>query len=212
MATLLRVDSSARQDGSHSRDVADRIMNIWKSQNPGGHTVERKIGDGSVPHISNDTIQAFFTDPAEQTGAQKQAIVTSDHLVEELQAADTLLVSVPFYNFSVPSSLKAWIDQVVRVNRTFAIGEDGFSGLARARRAIVVIAYGAPGYQAGGSLASANFAEPYLKFLLEFIGIPDVTILSLDGTNEAEDVVERRKRQLTETARQVLSRPLSAAA
>lgn len=212
MATLLRVDSSARQDGSHSRDVADRILELWKSLNPGGQAVEREIGDGSVPHISNDTIQAFFTDPAAQSDAQRGAIVTSDHLVDELQAADTVLVSVPFYNFSVPSSLKAWIDQVVRVDRTFAIGEDGFSGLATARRAIVVIAYGAPGYQMGGALASANFAEPYLKFLFEFIGIPDVTILSLDGTNEAEQVVESRKQQLVETARQVLSRPLPVAA
>lgn len=207
MANMLRIDASARIAGSHSRQVAEGIAAAWKEAFPTGDLTHRDIGDGSIPHISNDTIEAFFLEPDQQSDAQREAIRLSDELVDELQSADTLLLSLPFYNFSMPSVLKAWIDQVVRVNRTFSIGKDGFSGLAKTRRAIVVIAYGAAGYVGDGPMAAADFAEPHLKFLLNFIGIQDITFIQVDGTNDPDEIVAERKRRAVDQGRRAFDLP-----
>lgn len=193
MPTLLRIDASSRTDGSHSRFIADRAVAAWRAATPQGVVVERAVADGSIPVLSQETIEGFYTPDADMTDALRAATALSDTLIDELQSADLLLISAPIYNFTAPAALKLWIDQVVRIGRTFAVETGAFKGLARTPKAVVVCVYGAEGYGKGEVFAPANFLEPYLDFLLGFLGIRDVRFVTLQGSTGARSAVEARR-------------------
>jgi FMN-dependent NADH-azoreductase len=163
MTQILRIDSSSRVEGSHSRELADYFQAAWLKKYPEDRVIVRDVVKNPAPHIADLTIAGFYTPPEQQTEAMKQAIALSDELVDELQSADVLLLSVPMYNFSVPSALKAWIDQIVRIGRTFAYDGTNFTGLVTVKQAYVICAYGAGGYTDGGAFSAFNFLEPYLR-------------------------------------------------
>ena len=177
MTTLLRIDSSSRFDGSWSRRIGDAVAAKLAPTN----TLTRDLVEKPVPHISVETIGAFFSDPAAYGDAEKAATAVSDELLAEIAAADDILITVPMYNFGIPSALKAWVDQVVRIGRTFSFDGQSFTGLVTGKRAFIVIAYGAGGYDADFKVA--DFVEPYLVFVLNFLGITDVTVIPVEGTN-----------------------------
>jgi FMN-dependent NADH-azoreductase len=109
--------------------------------------------------------------------------------------ADVLLIATPMYNFSVPSALKAWIDQIVRIGHTFSYDGKDFAGLLPGRRAFIMVACGAGGYLDGGPFAAADFVQPYLRFLLGFLGITDVTFVAIEHTTaDAATVAAGRAR------------------
>ncbi|MET1416102.1 NAD(P)H-dependent oxidoreductase [Roseibium sp. HPY-6] len=192
MTLLLRINSSSRQSGSHSTAVADHFETCFREKHPGCRVISRHVADGSIPLISQQTIEGFYTAPTDMTDGLREATALSNTLISELQQADTLLITAPIYNFSVPAALKAWIDQIVRMGHTFSYEDGSFQGLAKTRRAVVVCAYGAEGYLEGQPFAVANFVEPYLKFLLTFLGIEDIRFISVQGTTgDAETVAER---------------------
>jgi FMN-dependent NADH-azoreductase len=110
------------------------------------------------------------------------ATALSDELIGELQSADILLISVPMYNFTVPSAFKAWVDQIVRIGHTFAYDGTNFTGLVTVKRAYVICAYGASGYTDGGAFSAFNFLEPYVKGLLSFLGISEIQFFNLQAT------------------------------
>lgn len=195
MAQLLRIDSSSRIEGSHSRLIADEAEAVWRQENPSGSVTRRHVADGSIPVIAPETITGFFTPPDQLTPELKAATALSDALIGELQAADTLLIAAPIYNFGVPGALKLWIDQVTRIGHTFDFDGTAFTGLSKTRRAIVVCAYGASGYLEDQPFAAANFLEPYLDFLLRFIGIDDVRFISVEQTTAEPEVVETNMAQ-----------------
>ncbi len=189
MSTLLRIDSSSRVEGSHSSQLADQAETHWRAANPQGQVVFRHLGQDPVPVLSQGTITGFFTPEDAMTDEMRAATALSDELIDELQNADTLLLAVPIYNFSVPAALKCWIDQITRIGRTFAYEDGAFRGLTRTRRAIVVCAYGADGYLDGQPFTQANFLEPYLRFLLSFLGIEDVEVVSVQATTADPETV-----------------------
>ncbi len=125
MKTLLRIDSSDRKQGSHSRALADFFQTRWLQANPGGQIVSRDLAETLVPHLSNSTIAAFTGVKAADESPSPEAVILSDVLIAELQAADQIVISSPLYNFNVPSTLTAWIDHVVRFGRTFGMNEHG---------------------------------------------------------------------------------------
>lgn len=177
MTTLLRIDSSSRHDGSWSRRLGDDLAaHLAPTQ-----TLTRDLALTPLPHISADSISAFFADPASLGPAEQQATALSDELLAEIAAADDILITVPMYNFGIPSALKAWIDQIVRVGRSFSFDGQSFGGLISGKRAFVIVAYGAAGYR--GDFRPADFAAPYLTFVLNFIGITDVTVIPVEGIN-----------------------------
>lgn len=180
MTTLLRIDSSSRVDGSYSRRFGDELAARLRPD----QTVTRDLVTDPVPHIDAAAIAAFFSD--QHGPAEVQATALSDTLLSEIATADEILITVPIYNFSVPSALKAWIDQIVRIGKTFSFDETGFTGLVQNKRAFVVIAYGADGYTQG-DLKAADFAAPYLTFVLNFIGITDVTVIPVEGVNVGKE-------------------------
>ncbi|MEM9795592.1 MAG: NAD(P)H-dependent oxidoreductase [Pseudomonadota bacterium] len=190
MTNILKIDASARPmtvdaqgaEGSFSRDVAAHLIDRLTGQ--GGSVTTRDLVADPLPHISDATIKGYYTPPDAMTDDLWAATALSDKLIAELRAADILVLSVPIYNFSVPSALKAWIDQVVRIGHSFACEDGQFSGLIHGKRAYLVLAYGAGGYANGGPLAAYDFLKPYLTMVLAFIGISDVTIFEMEATTD----------------------------
>ncbi|MEM6384629.1 MAG: NAD(P)H-dependent oxidoreductase [Pseudomonadota bacterium] len=170
---ILRIDSSPRRSGSVTRDLNDKVVERFKSH---GETVVtyRDLAD-PLPLLSEDWIAANFTEAANRSDMQKEALRLSDSLIAELRAADVLVIGLPIYNFGVPGALKAWIDLIARARETFRYGENGPVGLLSGKRAIVTVASG--GTEVGSSI---DFASGYVKHVLGFIGITDVVFVNAD--------------------------------
>ena len=170
---ILRVDASARKSGSVSRDLTDKIVARYEGAGP-VDVVTRDLTD-ALPFLDEGWIGANFTDDADRTAEQKEALGLSDTLVSELEAADVVLIGLPIYNFGVPAALKAWIDLVARRGVTFTYGENGPVGLLEGKRAIISVASG--GTEVGSEI---DFATGYIRHVLKFIGITDVIFVSAD--------------------------------
>lgn len=196
MTQILRIDSSSRLQGSHSRGLADYFQSTWINRYPDDEIVIRDLVKTPIPHISDVTIAGYYTPTEKQTEAMKIATKLSDKLISELQSSDILLLSVPMYNFSVPSALKAWIDQIVRINRTFAYDGTNFSGLVTVKRVYVICAYGASGYTNDGPFSAFNFLQPYLTSLFSFLGIPEIEFFNIQATTSDETMVMSNTNQV----------------
>ena len=168
--SILRIDASARKSGSSSRRLTDSVI---EKLAPETVTV-RDLTDG-ISFVTEDWVNANFTDEADRTDAQKTELAYSDALVEELVAADTLVIGTPIYNFGVPAALKAWIDMIARARKTFHYTANGPEGLLTGKKAYVLIASG--GTEMGSAI---DFASGYLRHVLGFIGITDVTFIAAD--------------------------------
>jgi len=154
MTYILRLDTSPRNADSASRQLANKVQEHLLSLDPSLGVKVRDLSSANLPHISNETITGFYIAPNDMTTELQVATALSDDLISELKAANTLIISAPMYNFGVPSSLKAWVDQVVRINQTFAFDGHSFEGLVPVNRAVLVLAYGANGYTADGDFAA----------------------------------------------------------
>ncbi|UWQ83732.1 FMN-dependent NADH-azoreductase [Leisingera caerulea] len=185
--TVLHIDSSARIEGSVTRDLSARIVSRL-----GADQVIRRDLAAPLPLLDGAWVGANFTPADQRTNEQKQLLALSDSLVEELKQADTIVIGAPVYNFSVPSTLKAWIDLVARVGLTFQYTENGPIGLLEGKRAIIVMASG--GTQAGSDI---DFATTYLRHVLGFIGITDVEVVAADAMSiDADGALAKAKTQI----------------
>ena len=185
MTRILRIDSSAKTEGSTTHALLDRI-----EAQVGPAQTRRDLGGIAVPQIDGTWVTANYAKPAERDAAQRDALAFSDALVAELQAADLILIALPVYNFTVPGSLKAWIDLVCRVGVTFRYTQNGPEGLLKGKRAIV--AFASDGTRIG---SDNDFASPYMRFILGFIGITDVTFVAADAQKRGEDAALERARE-----------------
>ena len=182
MSRLLVVESSARQQGSISRQLTAEFLQHWQAGHPADQIVQRDLASTRLPHQDPDLLGAWMNPAAEQTPAEQAALARSNELTEELLAADVLVLAAPMYNFGIPSTLKAWLDHVLRAGVTFKYTETGPQGLLTGKRAIVLTARG--GVYAGGPL---DHQEPYLRQALAFIGIHDVRFIHAEGLNMGEE-------------------------
>jgi FMN-dependent NADH-azoreductase len=185
MTHLLRIDASTRSGDSHSRRIGDRIEAALTPR----QITRRDLAANPLPHLDQDMITGFFSPAEALTPALQTATALSDAIIDEVEAADTLLITIPMFNFGVPSVVKAWVDQLVRINRTFSFDGTNFAGLLQGKRAYVVIAYGAAGYAEGGPLHGADFVKPFMDFVLRFVGITDIRFVTLDGSNAGPDAL-----------------------
>ncbi|WP_299531240.1 NAD(P)H-dependent oxidoreductase [Ulvibacterium sp.] len=193
MKRLLRIDCSSRITGSHSRTLADYFEKEWKLRNPNGTLIYRDLAKQQLPHIQNNTIEGFYTPLEYMTPESKKATALSDELIKELKSADDILISSPLYNLNIPSNLKAYLDQVVRVGHTFNINEKGYYGLLEDKSAYLATAKG--GQYKGTFMEEYDFQEPYLRAILEHMGIKVRGLFSLEGTSEA-NTLEQNKRDV----------------
>lgn len=190
---ILRIDASARTEGSVSRELNDNI--IARLGETRDIIVEsRDLAATSLPFINEEWIGANFTAADARSTAQKETLSFSDKLVSEVKAADILLIGLPIYNFGVPAALKAWIDLVARVGLTFSYTEAGPKGLLSGKRAIVAVASG--GTQAGSEI---DFATTHMRQVLSFVGIDDVTFVTADGLAvDPEGTLQVARNQIAE--------------
>ncbi|MDO5968440.1 NAD(P)H-dependent oxidoreductase [Flavivirga aquimarina] len=203
MKTLLRIDCSSRTVGSHSRTLADYFEKNWKHANPKGRIVYRDLVKEQLPHIQNDTIEGFYT-PSEQLSPKtKKATALSNKLIDELKSADEILISSPLYNLNIPSNLKAYLDQTVRIGYTFNINENGYYGLLENKIAHIITVKG--GLYKGTAMEPYDFQEPYLKAILGHMGIKIQTLLSLEGTSHANEL-EHNRLELQKTINQLFKK------
>ncbi|WP_321347293.1 FMN-dependent NADH-azoreductase [Halopseudomonas oceani] len=176
MKKILVVQSSARQDGSLTREYTAQLVNQIQAANPGSWVVTRDLGAEPVPHLDSSLLGGWMKPTDEQTDAEKDAAARSDILIDELLASDIVVIGSSMYNFGIASTLKSWFDHVLRAGRTFKYTENGPVGLTEDRKVYVVTARG--GRYAGTSI---DFQEPYVRQLLGFIGIKDVEFINVEG-------------------------------
>jgi FMN-dependent NADH-azoreductase len=180
MKTLLRIDVSVRKNESISRSTGDYFQSRWREAYPDSKIIYRDLTDEPIPHLSQKLTEAFYDEEN-----NRDVLSLSDKLISELDECDTLLISSPVYNFSLPSALKAYFDHVVRINKTFKNNETGgFTGLLKNKQAIVITSKG--GVYKGTSLAPFDFLEPYVNTILRFIGIHEIRTFSIEGTRYAD--------------------------
>jgi FMN-dependent NADH-azoreductase len=178
MSSLLSVVSSPRGDYSVSRALTAKFVDAWKSNHADGDVVTRDLCTTELPFVDLPWIAGAYT-PAEQHSLEMAATLKlSNELVDELVAADHILIGTSMYNFSTPANLKAWIDQIVRVNRTFT---SSYEGLLKGKKLTIILASMGV-YTAGSPQAGYDAETSYLKQVLGFIGLTDVTVVMAGGT------------------------------
>lgn len=177
MKTILAIYSAITGENS----VSNQLVRNWIQQQT-AEVTERDLSISAIPHLDGATVGAFFTPAEQRTEEQASLLAVSDTLIEELKAADTLVISAPMYNFNVPSALKAWFDQIARSGVTFRYTDQGPQGLLTGKKAIIVTTRGGI-YRDSGH----DFQVPYIKQFLGFIGIDNVDIVYAEGVSMGPD-------------------------
>ena len=192
MASILHVDSSPRGDRSKSRKLAKKFIVAWQDLHPDDAIAYRDLRQTPVPHVTEDWIAACFTPPEALTSEMAELLKFSDELVDEFLAADRCVFSVPMYNFSIPSNFKAYIDQVVRVGRTFMEENDQVKGLANGKKVLFITSRGVE-FEAGSPYEGWDSQEPALRYAFQYMGVTDIQFIHANGLDMGD---EARKRGL----------------
>jgi FMN-dependent NADH-azoreductase len=179
---VLRIDTSPRHTDSISRRLGNRLLDNLRGRHGNLHITRRDLDKAPLPFVNGDWITANFTAPDQRSAWQQNALAVSDRLVRELMDTDLLLIGVPLYNFSIPAALKAWIDMVARARLTFRYTDTGPEGLLKNKRAYLLVASG--GVKAG---SETDFATSYMRHVLGFLGITDVTVIAADQIMQRGD-------------------------
>lgn len=176
---ILHITASPRGSESLSKQLGKAIASKLSDNHPGGILHEHDLSQTPYPHLEEVHLSSFYSVPESRTAAQAEAVRHSDDAIDELFKADTIIISTPMYNFGIPSALKAWIDHIARAGKTFSYSASGAEGLLKNKKVFLAIATGAvfseEPYQ------PMDFTENYLKALLGFLGITDVTTFRVEG-------------------------------
>lgn len=198
MSRVLIIESSARQQDSVSRQLTQTFIQQWQAAHPGDSITVRDLARNPVPHLDANLLGGWMKPAEQRSAAEQESLQRSNELTEELQAADVLVMAAPMYNFAIPSTLKAWLDHVLRAGVTFKYTDTGPQGLLTGKRAYVLTARG--GIYAG---SSADHQEPYLRQVMGFIGIHDVEFIHAEGLNLGGDFHEKGLNQANAKLAQV---------
>lgn len=194
MASILHIDSSPRGDRSKSRKLAKKFIDAWQDLHPDDAITYRDLRQTPVSHVTEDWIAASFTAPEALTSEMAELLKFSDELVDEFLAADRCVFSVPMYNFSIPSNFKAYIDQVVRVGRTFMEENGQVKGLANGKKVLFITSRGVE-FEAGSPYEGWDSQEPALRYAFQYMGVTDIQFIHANGLDLGD---EARKRGLDE--------------
>jgi FMN-dependent NADH-azoreductase len=183
MPILLKIDSSPMGERSISRKLTEEFAKTWIKSHPNGSVISRDLSVTDIPIIDGGWVAAAYRPEDARTAEQRETLRVSNTLIAELQKADEYVVGVPMHNFSIPSTLKLWIDQVMRAGKTFAYSSSGATGLLTGKKATLLMASGGV-YEHGSALAALNFVTPYLLTVFGFIGVTDVNFIAAEGTSK----------------------------
>ncbi|CAE7200845.1 azoR2 [Symbiodinium necroappetens] len=178
MATILRLDTSARAARSITRHLADAFIDAWIAELPESRVTRRDLGRTPPPHVSEEWIAAAFTPQNERTSTMRDALAESDRMIDELAAADLVLVAAPLYNYGLPATLKAWVDQVVRVDRTFTFdlerGDFPIEPVLSGKAMVLLSSRGEFGFGPGGPREGWNHLNPHMRTIAtRLLGVAD---------------------------------------
>ncbi|WP_283183448.1 FMN-dependent NADH-azoreductase [Pseudomonas svalbardensis] len=186
MSRVLIIESSARQQDSVSRQLTQTFISQWQTAHPIDQITVRDLAVNPVPHLDINLLGGWMKPAEQRNDIEQVSLERSNQLTDELLVADVLVMAAPMYNFAIPSTLKAWLDHVLRAGVTFKYTDTGPQGLLSGKRAYVLTARG--GIYAG---STADHQEPYLRQVLGFIGIHDVTFIHAEGMNLGGDFQEK---------------------
>ena len=198
MSRVLIIESSARQHDSFSRQLTRQFISQWQAAHPEDQMTVRDVALNPVPHLDTHLLGGWMKPEDQRSEAEQTSLQRSNELTDELLAADVLVMAAPMYNFAIPSTLKAWLDHVLRAGVTFKYTETGPQGLLIGKKAYVLTARG--GIYAG---STADHQEPYLRQVMAFIGIHDVTFIHAEGMNLGGDFQEKGLNQAKSRLSQV---------
>jgi len=189
MKSLLVIHSSGRNTRSITRRLTARFVAAWSARNSGAEIFTRDIGANPPPPVDEAWIAAAFTLPAERGPAMQDALALSDTLIDEIIRADAVVLGVPIYNFGMPGQFKTYIDQIVRIGRTFdfnVAAVDPYRPLLQPKPVVIITSAGDGSLHPGGAMAHFNFLEPHLETILRFIGLSDLRFIRV-GYDEFQD-------------------------
>ena len=190
---ILEVSASGRRGDSVSRKLTQNIIDALEIRYGNVDLARRDLSDG-VQFVDEGWIAANFTPDEQRTDEHRTALAESDALVDELQRADVVVIGAPMYNFGVPAVLKAWVDMIARAQLTFRYTAEGPEGLLKGKKAYIVVASGGVPVD-----SPADFATPYLRQALRFVGIEDIEIIAADQLNlAAEDSIDAARARIAE--------------
>lgn len=202
---LLEIQSSVRIEKSISRILSHDFIQVWQNFHPDALHKQQDVGINPPAHPTELWTTANYLPPDSRTPEMETVLTVSDRLIEELLWADRLLLGVPMYNFSVPSTFKAYLDNIIRVNRTFAFDSANFTfeGLAINKKALVITP-SAGNFAPDTPMGSMNFCETYLRSILGFIGVKDVTIIAVPNQFMSDEIrqhsIEQARAKLMDLA------------
>lgn len=202
MKTILSIEASPRGSQSASRKLAASLIEGLRRDNPGLELFHRDLSQDPPAHLSAESISGFFSPADTRSPAQAAAVRQSDELVDELIAADAVVISAPVWNFGLPASLKAWIDQVARAGRTFQYSATGPQGLLADKPVYVIKASG--GVFSEGPSQAYDFFEGHLRHVLGFLGLKNVTFIRAEGLSlpgQAQARLQKAQDQVSEIVR-----------
>ena len=181
MKKILHIISSPRGASSFSIKLGNAILEKIQAEYPGSTVTERNLVTQHFPHLEEAHLTSFFTPPQNRTEADLVAIKHSDEAIQEIMDADIIIIGAPMYNFTIHSSLKAWLDHIVRAGVTFKYSENGPVGLIENKK--VYIAETSGGIYSEGPRKEIDFIAPYLTTVLRMLGLTDVTVFRIEGTS-----------------------------
>jgi FMN-dependent NADH-azoreductase len=187
MSNILFVTSSPRRPGSYSNQVASALVEKLEAATPGAIVTVRDLAKEPLPHVDDEFVAAIRGPAGPQSDGQREIARRSDALVDELLAADTVVIAAPMINFTIPTTLKSWIDYVARAGRTFSYSESGPKGLVSGKRVFLVVARGG----VYSDKAQYDFQLPYLRHVLAFLGMTDVEVIDVEGTAFGPEAADR---------------------
>ena len=187
MNKVLVINSSARTLNSHSRKLTQLFVEHWTGSHQEPLIRFRELGNADVPHVNERWIAAAFKPESARSEADREALQLSNAYISELVEADIIVLGAPMYNWSVPSSLKAYIDQVLRVNETFKVNpanpQNPYIGLLENKTLVLLLSRGGQGYETNEYNQHMNFQSNYLKTVFNIMGINDIHIIAVNGTS-----------------------------
>lgn len=194
MSTLLQINSSLFSDHGNSSTLSNEFVQNWLAKHPDGKVVVRDLAKNPVPHLDSATVQAFFTPADARTPEQQALVALSDNLVAELANADAVVIGVPLYNFGVPSTLKAYFDQLARAGVTFKYTETGPVGLLSDKPVYFIAARG--GFHVG---KASDSQTTFLNSFFNFLGINSIHYIYAEGLS----ISDAKDKSLTEARREI---------
>lgn len=197
---VLIINASVRGKRSYSRKLTDLFVENWKVKHPHDVFTYRETGIGHIPNINESWIAGAFKKPSDRTEESQKELQLSDELVKELKENDIYVIGTPMYNWSIPSGLKAYIDQVMRINETWKFRSgfpDGdYVGLLENKKVFILSSRGDTGYGENEKNGHMNFQTTYLKHILGIMGIKDITVISLDNEEFGGEIFEESKKRI----------------